>query len=110
MTIADNSPSPSSVPPAADVGLPELSEEQLAEGDPTECFTQVAYLEEQLRTMAPDLGAIEEYKRKEEEYGSKHDEMKAVTEERDAVGGSGRSGAWRLVCCAVLCCEVCRLL
>ncbi len=89
------------------MGLPELTEEQLAEGDPNECFTQVAYLEEQLRTMAPDLGAIEEYKRKEEEYGSKHDEMKAVTEERDAVGD--RPGWPGVLCCAVLCCDVCRL-
>jgi hypothetical protein len=60
--------------------------------------------------MSPDLGAIQEFRAKEAEFNDKHAEMKAVTEERDAVGagpapccGGGSALLWRVGCWPEIC-------
>lgn len=71
--------------------------QEVLEGSPDEAFFQVTVLEEQLRGMSPDLGAIEAYAAKEAELESKQGELASFTAERDVVGPGGKQGvlgAW----------------
>lgn len=58
---------------------------------PLPALQQVSYLEEQLRTMNPDLTAIAAYKAKAADCAARAAELKAATDERDEVR---RSGGW----------------
>lgn len=56
--------------------------------------SQVSYLEEQLRTMQPDLDSIEAYCAKERDFNEKQADLKKATQERDEVrGGAERPHA-----------------
>ncbi|NXK07123.1 SMC4 protein, partial [Herpetotheres cachinnans] len=64
--------------------LPVLSQEELeAIKDPNVITNQIALLEAQCHEMKPNLGAIAEYKRKEELYLKRVAELDDVTTERD---------------------------
>ncbi|XP_075617752.1 structural maintenance of chromosomes protein 4 isoform X2 [Balearica regulorum gibbericeps] len=64
--------------------LPVLSEEELeAIKDPDVITNQIALLEAQCHEMKPNLGAIAEYKKKEELYLKRVAELDDITNERD---------------------------
>ncbi|KGL92808.1 Structural maintenance of chromosomes protein 4, partial [Charadrius vociferus] len=64
--------------------LPVLSEEELeAIKDPNVITNQIALLETQCHEMKPNLGAIAEYKKKEEQYLKRVAELDHITNERD---------------------------
>ncbi|NWY50089.1 SMC4 protein, partial [Chionis minor] len=64
--------------------LPVLSEEELeAIKDPDVITNQIAVLETQCHEMKPNLGAIAEYKKKEELYLKRVAELDDITTERD---------------------------
>ncbi|NXA23123.1 SMC4 protein, partial [Ibidorhyncha struthersii] len=64
--------------------LPVLSEEELeAIKDPHVITNQIALLETQCHEMKPNLGAIAEYKKKEEQYLKRVAELDHITNERD---------------------------
>ncbi|NXC75052.1 SMC4 protein, partial [Anhinga anhinga] len=64
--------------------LPVLSQEELeAIKDPGVITNQIALLEAQCHEMKPNLGAIAEYKRKEELYLKRVAELDDITNERD---------------------------
>ncbi|KAM6389174.1 structural maintenance of chromosomes protein 4 isoform 2-T4 [Pluvialis apricaria] len=64
--------------------LPVLSEEELeAIKDPDVITNQIALLETQCHEMKPNLGAIAEYKKKEEQYLKRVAELDHITNERD---------------------------
>uniref|UniRef100_A0A8C4TXZ9 Structural maintenance of chromosomes protein n=1 Tax=Falco tinnunculus TaxID=100819 RepID=A0A8C4TXZ9_FALTI len=64
--------------------LPVLSQEELeAIKDPDVITNQIALLEAQCQGMKPNLGAIAEYKRKEELYLKRVGELDDITTERD---------------------------
>uniref|UniRef100_A0A663MCQ7 Structural maintenance of chromosomes protein n=1 Tax=Athene cunicularia TaxID=194338 RepID=A0A663MCQ7_ATHCN len=68
--------------PAED--LPVLSEEELeAIKDPDAITNQIALLEAQCHEMKPNLGAIAEYRKKEELYLKRVAELDDITNERD---------------------------
>ncbi|WIA08081.1 hypothetical protein OEZ85_007544 [Tetradesmus obliquus] len=61
--------------------------EQLEGGSAQEAFFRVTVLEEELRVMAPDLGAIQAYRDKEADFAARQAEYAQVTAERDEVRG-----------------------
>ncbi|NWI24984.1 SMC4 protein, partial [Sula dactylatra] len=64
--------------------LPVLSQEELeAIKDPDVITNQIALLEAQCHEMKPNLGAITEYKKKEELYLKRVAELDNITNERD---------------------------
>ncbi|NXE13280.1 SMC4 protein, partial [Lophotis ruficrista] len=64
--------------------LPVLSQEELeAIKDPDVITNQIALLEAQCHEMKPNLGAIAEYKRKEDLYLKRVAELDDITNERD---------------------------
>ncbi|NXV89707.1 SMC4 protein, partial [Calonectris borealis] len=64
--------------------LPVLSQEELeAIKDPDVITNQIALLEAQCHEMKPNLGAIAEYKKKEELYLKRVAELDDITNERD---------------------------
>ncbi|NWH45905.1 SMC4 protein, partial [Fregata magnificens] len=64
--------------------LPVLSQEELeAIEDPDVITNQIALLEAQCHKMKPNLGAIAEYKKKEELYLKRVAELDDITNERD---------------------------
>uniref|UniRef100_A0A8B9QD51 Structural maintenance of chromosomes protein n=1 Tax=Apteryx owenii TaxID=8824 RepID=A0A8B9QD51_APTOW len=64
--------------------LPVLSQEELeAIKDPDVIINQIALLEAQCHEMKPNLGAIAEYKKKEELYLKRVAELDDITNERD---------------------------
>ncbi|NXS50342.1 SMC4 protein, partial [Balaeniceps rex] len=64
--------------------LPVLSDEELeAIKDPDVITNQIALLEAQCHEMKPNLGAIAEYKKKEELYLKRVAELDDITNERD---------------------------
>ncbi|NXN18183.1 SMC4 protein, partial [Indicator maculatus] len=64
--------------------LPVLSQEELeAIKDPKVIINQIALLESQCQEMKPNLGAIAEYKKKEELYLKRVAELDEITTERD---------------------------
>ncbi|KAK3270880.1 hypothetical protein CYMTET_20742 [Cymbomonas tetramitiformis] len=62
-----------------------LSEEELATVNQEDAHIKVSVLEQQLKDMNPDHGAIAEYKKKEAEYQQRHGEVDGITQERDEV-------------------------
>ena len=58
---------------------------QLVGQDIQELEYSIAMLEEELRVMNPDMGAIEAYQRKESEHTQRLAELEALTAERDQV-------------------------
>ena len=70
-------------------GLPELppllGEAELARGSEDEAQERTTLLESELAAMRPDMGAIDAWRAKEEEYGRRADELRALTAARDGV-------------------------
>lgn len=65
-----------------EVTLPELEAEALAELDEEPLTLKHAMLKENLASMKPNMAAITEYKRKEEAYKQRVNELEAVTAKR----------------------------
>lgn len=63
--------------------LQMLSAEQLAELDQNDLQCNVTVLEEKLKQLKPNMSAIREYKKKEQDYLARVQELDAVTTERD---------------------------
>ncbi|CAB4004811.1 structural maintenance of chromosomes 4-like [Paramuricea clavata] len=66
-----------------DFTLPTLNEEELQTLDKTAVKNEIETLEEKLREMKPNMAAIEEYRKKEEQYLQRVTELDKITEERD---------------------------
>lgn len=61
----------------------ELGEEELEKVDKKEGEYQITMLEERLKQMTPNMGAIEEYRKKEECHQTRLQELDAITSDRD---------------------------
>ena len=79
--------------------------EQLAALDIQELEYRIAMLEEEVRVMNPDMGAIESYRRKEAEHVQRISELDSLTAERDKVASLPGLLTAR-ACCAALHAEV----
>jgi structural maintenance of chromosome 4 len=64
---------------------PLLSDEELAEHTSDAALEAVTLLEAELASLKPDMGAIAAWRKKEDEYCRRADELRALTEARDAV-------------------------
>jgi len=62
----------------------DLSDEQLSGFAMDDMEHQIVVVTETLQTMKPNMGAIEEYRRKERDYKERMGELDVVTETRDA--------------------------
>ena len=73
-----------SCPHAGEVPGPKTAE-QLQGQDVQKLEYRIAMLEEELRVMDPDMGAIEDYRRKDAEHAQRLTDLEALTAERDQV-------------------------
>ncbi len=64
---------------------PLLSEEELAEQTSDDALAAVTLLEADLASLKPDMSAIAAWRKKEDEYCRRAEELRALTESRDAV-------------------------
>lgn len=76
--IADAAGTPDQLPPL-------LTEEQLAAQTSEDALEEVTLLEAELATARPDMSAIAAWRKKEDEYCRRAEELRALTESRDAV-------------------------
>ena len=83
---------------AAAAGRPPapLPDAELAAADPEELRYAVGVLEEEMRGMNVDLGALEAYRAKAAEYGERVGELEAATAQRDEVRWGGWGGPRRV--------------
>ena len=82
---AQASPASGATTKRAVQALITLEAAELEELDPEQLEYEIVTLEERIKSLKPDLGAIREYFKKEEEYLSRVAELDAMTEKRDAV-------------------------
>jgi len=66
-----------------DVEIKIYSDEELEEIDSDDVKGEIAILEDARSKMKPNMTAIREYKKKEEEYNAKFKELELVSEQRD---------------------------
>jgi len=64
--------------------LRELSTKELSQFELDDLQHEITVLSETLGSMKPNMGAIEEYRKKEKDYKDRMDELDTVTESRDA--------------------------
>jgi structural maintenance of chromosome 4 len=64
-------------------GLGDLAEDEIDELDQNELQCAVTMLEEKLKQLKPNMAAIREYRKKEQDYLSRVQDLDAVTAERD---------------------------
>ena len=62
----------------------DLNDEQLSRLIMDDLQHEIAVVSETLQTMKPNMGAIEEYRRKEKDYNERMAELDTVTETRDS--------------------------
>jgi len=67
-----------------EVDIPILTKDQLDKYNPEELKTEIATLEEQKKKMKPNMNAIREYRKKEEEFNTKFQELEKISQQRDA--------------------------
>ncbi len=64
-------------------GYKALTSEELANFDRKEVVRAMTYLEQQLKSMKPNMSAIEEYAKKNKEYATRVEALDKVTADRD---------------------------
>ncbi|KAK7035384.1 Structural maintenance of chromosomes protein 4 [Paramarasmius palmivorus] len=65
-------------------GLKYFSDEELRRHKQRDLVADMENLEDRLKRAKPNLNVLEEYKKREEEWFSRHNEVEKVTEKRDA--------------------------
>jgi structural maintenance of chromosome 4 len=62
-----------------------LTVEELNQYDPKELQNEIAGLEESFSKMKPNMNAIREYRKKEQEYQERAKDLDTATEKRDLI-------------------------
>ena len=77
--------------------LKEYTEQDLEGFDADRLASEIAVIEDQIKQMKPNLAAIREYYKKENEYLARVAELEAITAQRDAIRSEFEVG-----CCAFI--------